>query len=410
MQASTRTAIKNRTKKWELEHRQMSQRGAQDFALSRLKCEFMEDLLRLHQQELEFQLSTDRREMRVLEREMAGEIETLSEVNKNLTRQVKGLQEELSHLRRDKEEGVQQATTNFHRVMQRHQDRNTATQRQLENEKDMLLGKVKQLEALVAEQRAVDQAESAVEIMELRYHIEDIKAELADRTRELEQEQAQRHSVEDQLLEVRQQLQHLVDFVDALDETADRVNGMMSKSQTHHAQLVESLLSGAHLSSGDRPIAKDSVERGAQLRKPGGSLFLRTNASATEDNQGKMKLTPAQRLGAAMAKLEGLLESQQVELALATRCALDAFERTMKDNTTKLRASYAHCELQLARIADLERQRAEHADYTLHERDRALNQRDQALVQARAVKDAKQAKICRHVETQTFQRPDKLVK
>uniref|UniRef100_A0A7S1MV05 Uncharacterized protein n=1 Tax=Neobodo designis TaxID=312471 RepID=A0A7S1MV05_NEODS len=444
MRPSTKAALKARVREYENLQRSQHHRDADPFERIETRSQYLEDLLRLYQTEAETLAAEKERASKTSEHELSREIDRLTDTNYHLSQKLKAMHEEVATLRAERERDVSEVTAGFQRQLQRNQERLKMSSAAMQNENAVLKAKVEQLEAYVREQRALEQAEEEVRVVELQYHVDDLRNELAEKRAEVEVERRERTALEDELALLRQQQHEMITFIDALDDTAARVQDMRDRGKETHGQLVEMLLRSsqallkehieasekaeleqariqaargvAPMDTGDRrastaksdPVNDKLSEATRLLQQRQEALRSSAAAQAEEERRGAKKgqdresqRNPASTLASAIATLRSALEAQQIEVALAARVALDAHEATLRETQGKLLNSYAQCELLVARTAELDRQAAEAREQCAAERDRALNLRDQAVLQLRTRDVRENARARRHVETQT---------
>jgi hypothetical protein len=404
MQSSCKIAMKERTRRWSVAAGAFSPaeqlNNAEYFAY---KATYLEDMVRLYQQELEFHMITKKAQgrsgvgggalgMGVTDSELS----RMSENSVGMARQVRILNDEIGALRKEKEIAVGACTADFHKAIQRNTERHSQVNRTMLQENEVLRSKISSLEAEQREKKSLEGANHAVEIMDLRYRIEELEGQLGETENDVEQERTMRVGLEEALVDARQELFDMEIFVAGFDRVAEDIFSQIGRQRLHHGQLVNTLLQSSALASGAKGDITEEMMEGMQ----------RTDNELAELEMANVGDNPTMRLQAMLKKLETISEAQQVELALAVRCAIDGFDSALKASAAKLNNSYAHCELQVQRIEDLERQFAEQRDHAFSERDKAMNQRDQALLQLRSRQDTKDHRFLKHVEVQTVVRGD----
>jgi hypothetical protein len=242
MKPSTKAALKSRVREFENLTRSLNHRNASTQERVEHKNAYLEDLLRLYQGEVETLIAERERADLAAEVDLTREIDKLTDTNYHLSQKVKALHEEITTLRSEKELALTDVTHGFQRQLQRNNERMKINSVSLQQENEVLKAKVEQLEAFVREKRALAAAEEEVRVVELQYHVDDLRRELKERTVEMETERRERTALEDELASQRQQLHDMVTFIDTLGDTAGRVRELRSRVGEHHGQVVEMLL------------------------------------------------------------------------------------------------------------------------------------------------------------------------
>ena len=375
MHHGAKVAIKKRIKKWEEQSGQLKEHT--QYLEGRLS--YLEDLLRIYQQDIESVV-----QHQSAEDSYEDDLIRLTDANNELSAKLRAAMEELADSKKEKENAIANATNEFKRALSRNNARQANTLRVLQQENDVLKGKVANLEATINERKAMENTAKAVEVLDLKFRIEELEGALRESDNTMAREQALRATVEEEAVKLRQQLHNMVTFMEGLDDATNSIFQQIAQQSSHHRRLVDQLLQTASSDfSNDAKVESETVQG------------LTKQAAATCK-------TPTDRLAFALSKLKTIMDAQQVELSLSTRCALDSFEHQNKDTTAKLHSSFAQCELLVARLEEQERNFAEQRDQAFSERDKALNQRDQAITQFRTKSSDK--KVTKHAEAQTVVR------
>ena len=401
MQSSAKIAMKERTRRWANTASSFTPHEQQISAeYYQHKVAYLEDMLRLYQQELDFHLSSKKTGAKggvgpgALAMGISdAELSRMSDVSVGMARQLRILNDEIAALRKEKEMAVHAVTNDFQKAIQRNNERQAQISRTMLQENEALKSKILSLEAEQRDRKSMESANHAVEIMDLRYRIDELQTQLKETEADVEQERELRLALEDELVNARQELHDMVTFVEGFDTVAEDILKQIARQRQHHSTLVNTLLQSSALASGN------------------GTENVTENIRRTDEELGDLSVAhmghnPTERLRMMLDKLETTSEAQQVELALAIRCAIDGFDAALKESSQKLNASYAHCEMQVRRIEDLEREFAEQRDHAFADRDKAMNQRDQALLQLRSRQDTKDHRFLKHVDVQTVVRGD----
>jgi chromosome segregation ATPase len=405
MQAATKAALKRRVKKWGEAQRAGFPSTADMLAA---KVQYLEDVLLIYQQEVD-SLGAALRESHD-DRSISGS----EDLDLTATLRTKA-----SLVMRP-----QQTAANTGNTAQSAAEIETLRMQLLAAETDLL------------ELREMYQSKLSADTQHLKNRVSELEDELAAKNNELEEERDQRVELEREASQATRRLQQNNDFLLSLDATSHKVRENLEKQLKHHQQLVASLLqtggSGGNGESSrgeDRDISRDdeselvatqSVRSGTESRRAKsdrhtGSGGTAGAAPASAEAAGPASSVPAtlagrtpiERLTNMLAKVESVISSQQVELAVATRCAIESFALKEKDLRNKAQQSYLYCETQMARIKELEQQFLEQRDYAYQERDRALNTRDRLVSQLRSLEAQRTSKTTtKSVDVQTIARGD----
>ena len=467
MQASTKAALKLATRQWEheqgeyarqqqrLQRREQRRRLASSSTDSpsdviflddelvdddqitpedhlKAKIKFLETVAKIYEKECQDLQARDRKTAVEVERGMTREIDVILDKHRSATVEVKRLQELLRTAAQDREETIARMTHDFQRVHARSQERHQLQVRSLKQEIETLTSKIDFLEESLKEQRTMGDASAAMENIERRYAADDAEARVVEDRAALKEEREQRLRLEDENTSLKHQLKRAVEFAQSLSGAVSTMDQLLRTTQERHVVLVEDLLSSstgleetnasavANASAQDPELATnlsshlaavpDTPTRLSKLAAPDHAPASGSTTHAGHAHVGSANwwskgyiVEIVDQFQRSLTQLAVVIESQHIELGLSVRCSRELFTQHATVAREKLMENYAHCQLLLARTGELERAVAEARDSSQRERDRALDQRDQVLLQLRA-RDAKERRVVRHVECQTVAR------
>lgn len=390
----------------------------------KLKNRFLEEMAAAYQTECEYQTTANQQAAVELQRDTEHELRVQMDRNRSLFLDITKLQDELEKTRVEKESLAAKLTSDFQKTLQRLEERHKLSMTTMQRENEKLAGQVRTFEAQVKEQQTLTSADHAVRLNDLRMQVDDLKGQLRDAAVLQRQQDVQRVQYESELVELKSHLKKAKELLVSLEPTIHTIQQLTSKCESKHGALVEDLLqlaAEAHEASliaiGAKAVPEgadpysgtgDPANTGSDPNmsaltvgsdaSPGAALNTSGTTYQIPPKLSVMQLSA--KFSTSVGRLQSVIDSQHVELALAVRCANELHGKNMKESKDRLNASYAHCQLLLSRIGDLEAALSQAKDHAFHERDKALNQRDQALIQLRA-RDARERRIVRHVEVQT---------
>ena len=404
MQSSTKAALKRRVKKWG-DAQRLGFASPTD--MLHAKVQYLEEVLALYQQEVEFLANA---------MHDSGRGEDIVSNSEDLP--IEGGR-----------------TRQPFRSSQPHQHSNSASLAEVENLKMQLLA----AETELLEMREGFQSELSSESQRQSKRLSDLQAALEEKEAELETETERRLVLEREASQATRRLQQNNDFLSSLDQTSMKVRENLERQLQHHQQLVASLLQTSGVEKEEQQAQGDGGDDGLESMRGGGDGNASTRSGGTSGTDGKQRQrhpggaaggtaaandpeksasashlpsnlvgrTPIERLSNILAKVEAVISSQQVELAVATRCAIESFAQKEKELRNKAQQSYQYCEAQMARMKELEEQFLEQRDYANQERDRALNTRDRLVSQLRSLEAQRSSKTTtKSAEVQTIVKGD----
>lgn len=392
----------------------------------KLRCNFLEDTLKMYQGELQFHVGEEKRNRKDFEKDVIKEMEVLDETNRAVMRQLRQSQVEVESMQDVQEEMHSKTATHFERLLTRQKERHENEKRVLENENTSLQLRVSQLEAALANWKQLEETEAATEANDAHYKISMLREEVKEKNLEVKRAVQHQHKLEESLAQCRGQLHLVLDFIDGCGGSAQRVEMTVRQVAREHHRLVNRLLNVAHEDTAKQfsPSRKNDGydDEGNNLLDggddDGGEILVESF-----DEQGRRILVPHQRnssgattaatttadratnevvrLQKAVDRICQVIHDQHVELALSIDAAATVWETERRELDMKHRETLSHAQTLQTRIQVVERQSAAAQEEAMAERDRALQLRDQAIVFLRA-KDVKEHRQpMRHADTQT---------
>lgn len=369
----------------------------------RLRCNFLEDSLKLYQAELQYHIGEEKRDRRDFERDIVSEMQVLDETNRAVMRQMRQSQVEVESMKEVQEELHKRATTHYERLMARHKERAENQRRVLENENTALRLRVSQLETALQNWKQMEETEATTEANDAHHRLAMLKEEVKEKNMELKRAVQHQHKLEQSLVQTREQLQMVLEFLDGCGTSAQRIDLTIRQTSREHNRLVNRLLNTAQQVPDDPDDDKSPMRRDGDdddsldgSDAASGALAIK-HATTTADRATNDVI----RLQRAVDRVCNVVHEQHVELALAIDSAATVWEGERHQLDLKHREALSHGQTLQARVQVVERQSAAAQEDAYMERDRALQLRDQAIVFLRA-KDVKEHRApLRHVECQT---------
>jgi hypothetical protein len=425
MNAAVKSQLKQRTKDWNAQQKKGFV-NAED--MLNKKCDFLEDVLALYCEEIERlsllappSSSSKANAMTaarlsaaaaagggadttgMLQSELATAISDTAhyyELYTSSQQEVKQLTDEVAFLRTEQARIVQKATEDFQRALARNNERHDQSMRLVVQESEMDRSRLSALEAELLQFRSDRDAQTAEEVMVAQNHIEGLEHELSTVRRELAAEHRRVVELERELASSKRRVAHATDFMMQMETLSERVIQSMVKEAASHKRLVDSLLMS------EDAVGETQSENERHRGDNNGSTLLRGGkmSTAAEDEQRARILqklstnlnssgtggavSATERLHELLKQWEGEGEAQQLELAVAARCANDQHQAEQRKMQAKLMESFGHCEVLVQRIQQQDKQQAELKEFLASERDKALDARDRAVVMVRAIEQA----------------------
>lgn len=420
MHTSVKSQLKQRTKDWNAQQKK-GFANAED--MLNKKCDFLEDILAVYSDEIErlsmlappsssskanavtaARLSaaaaagggTTVDTTGVLQSELATAISDTAhyyELYTSSQQEVKQLTEEVAFLRTEQARIVQKATEDFQRALARNNERHDQSMRLVIQESEMDRSRLNALEAELLQFRSDRDAQTAEEVMVAQNHIEGLEHELSTVRRELAAEHRRVVELERELASSKRRVAHATDFMMQMEALSEKVIQSMVKEAASHKRLVDSLLmsedvvvetqSNSDRHRGDGGKVPPAVEDDQRAR-----ILHKLSASLNSSGNGGSTVSATERLHELLKQWEAEGEAQQLELAVAARCANDQHQAEQRKMQAKLMESFGHCEVLVQRIQQQDKQQAELKEFLASERDKALDARDRAVVMVRAIEQA----------------------
>jgi len=212
---------------------------------------------------------------------------------------------------------------------------------------------------------------------------------------ELDELRREKGDLELTVRNVQKRLAAKDEFSRGLDRATDDLQNAMKLASERHRQLVNTLLELQGEKSGAGADTSNSSGRAT-----GGSR----GALTQQLPQMPTGLSSIERHCEVLKELRTVWQEQQVEIGVATRCAVDAFRSHEHVLKQKVQESYVHGDAANVRLREVEARFAEQRDGAFKERDRALNVRDKALTTLRTLEAQKSKGQRKNAETQTILR------
>ena len=371
-----------------------------------LRCAFLEDTLKIYQAELQFHVGEEKRDRRDFERDVVREMSVLDETNRAVMRQLRQSQVEVESMQDVQEELHKRSATHYERLLARHKERSDNQKRVLENDNVALRLRVTQLEAALANWKKMEETEAATEANDATYKMSLLKEEARERNLELKRAVQHQHKLEQSLMQARDQLHLVLDFIDGCGGSAQRVELVSRRSRHEHMRLVNRLLRVAQEGSGIGGAGDggddddDASAQQADADADADSRAVVAGGAATTTDRATNDVVRLQR---AVDLICDLTHAQHVELALAIDSAATVWEGERHQLELRHREALSHGQTLQARIQVVERQAAAAQEDAMAERDRALQLRDQAVVFLRSRDLKEQRHPMRNAEAQTIE-------
>lgn len=322
-------------------------------------------------------------------------------------KEVKHLTDDVAFLRTEQAKIVQKATDDFQRALKRNNERHDQAMRVLLQETELDRSRFASLEAELLQYRSDRGAQTAEEVMAAQLEIDRLEHELASVRKESASDNRRVAELERELAGSKRRVAHATEFMLQMEALGERVINSMVREAIQHKRLLNSLLmeDGQNEEGGDHVKVSfiDKSENGGgddgaqsptltiedQHRARILQKLATSNVSgSTTTISPGANFSATEKLSELLKQWEAEVEAQQLELAVAVRCANDQHQEDQRKTQANLVESYGHCEVLVQRIQQQDKQHAELKDFLGNERDKALDARDRAVVMVRAIEQA----------------------
>lgn len=393
--------------------------------LLRLRCNFLEDTLKMYQGELQFHIGEEKKNRKDFEKDVIKEMEVLDETNRAVMRQLRQSQVEVESMQDVQDEVHKRTATHFERLLARQKERSENQRRVLENENGSLRLRIAQLEAALANWKQLEETEATAEANDANYKLSMLREEVKEKNQEVKRAVQHQQKLENSLAQCREQLHLVLEFIDGCGGSAQRVEMTVRQVAREHHRLVNRLLNVANEDTArqfsptrrrdgyddeNAPKHEDDDDEDDD----DGDNNNNNNINGDDDDDGPRHhavvatttttdraTNDVVRLQRSVDRICQKVHDHHVELALAIDAAATVWETERKRLEMKHRETLSHAQTLQTRIHVVQRQSAAAQEEAMAERDRALQLRDQAIVFLRAKDMKEHRQPMRHVDTQT---------